>query len=70
MHVKRWYVSEIIAEPIIAEPINKSDEKPPSYALATKEINLPPPKYEEIGEVIKHAIDAIHAINAIYAILK
>ena len=33
---------------IIAERINKSDEKPPSYALATKEINLPPPKYEEI----------------------
>ena len=45
---RQAYFSEIIAEPIIAEPINKSAEKPPSYALATKEINLPPPKYEEI----------------------
>ena len=41
------YFADMHAE-IIAERINKSDEKPPSYALATKEINLPPPKYEEI----------------------
>ena len=33
---------------IIAERMNKSSEKPPTYALATKEINLPPPKYEDI----------------------
>ena len=41
-------VAEIIAEQIIAEQINKSADEPPSYEVATKDENVPPPTFEEI----------------------
>ena len=41
-------VAEIIAEQIIAEQMNKSADEPPSYEVATKDENVPPPTFEEI----------------------
>ena len=41
-------VAEIIAEQIIAKQMNKSADEPPSYEVATKDENVPPPTFEEI----------------------